>query len=69
LSKHADRRLRLAAVFCTAAALAGALVAASVIGARDGGSAPAPAAAPEPEPSLFAGIEQRGTAVGSPGAP
>jgi hypothetical protein len=69
LSWRTDRRLRLAAVLCTAAALAGALVAASVIGARDEGPAPAPAAAPEPEPSLFAGIEQRGAALGSPRAP
>jgi len=64
-----DRRLRLAAVLCTAAALAGGLVAASVLGARDEGSAPVSAAAPEPEPSLFAGIEQRGAALGSPRAP
>ena len=64
-----DRRLRLAAVLCTAAALAGGLVAASVLGARDEGSAPVPAAAPEPEPSLFAGIEQRGAALGSRRAP
>jgi protein-disulfide isomerase len=69
LSRLADRRLRLAAVLCAAAALAGVLVAASVIGARDEGTAPAPAAAPEPEPSLFAGIEQRGAALGSPDAP
>jgi protein-disulfide isomerase len=69
LSRLADRRLRLAAVLCAAAVLAGALVAASVIGARDEGPAPAPAAAPEPEPSLFAGIEQRGAALGSPDAP
>jgi protein-disulfide isomerase len=71
LSRLADRRLRLAAVLCAAAVLAGALVAASVIGARDEGTAPAPAAAPapEPEPSLFAGIEQQGAALGSPDAP
>jgi len=56
-------------VLCTAAALAGGLVAASVLGARDEGSAPVSAAAPEPEPSLFAGIEQRGAALGSPRAP
>ena len=60
-------------MLCAAAALAGVLVAASVIGARDEGtapaSAPAPAAAPEPEPSLFAGIEQQGAALGSPDAP
>jgi protein-disulfide isomerase len=71
LSRLADRRLRLAAVLCAAAVLAGALVAASVIGARDEGTAPAPAAAPasESEPSLFAGIEQQGAALGSPDAP
>ena len=69
MSRLVDRRLRLAAVLCAAAALAGTLVAASVIGARDEGTAPAPAAAPEPEPSLFAGIEQQGAALGSPDAP
>ena len=63
------RRLRLAAVFGTAAALAAVLVGASLIGSRDEGSAPAPAAAPEQERSLFAGIEQNGPALGSPRAP
>lgn len=53
----------------TAAALAALLVGASLIGARDDGPAPAPAAAPEREPSLFAGIEQHGAALGSPDAP
>ena len=51
--------------------MAAVLVGASLIGAREDGSVPPPAAAPalEPEPSLFAGIEQSGAALGSPAAP
>jgi protein-disulfide isomerase len=71
LSALRDRRLQLAVVLGVAAALAAVLVGASLIGAREDGSVPVPAAAPaqEPEPSLFAGIEQSGVALGSPTAP
>jgi protein-disulfide isomerase len=68
LSGLHGRRLRLAAGFGTAAALAAVLVGASLIGSRDEGSAPAPVTAPEQERSLFAGIEQNGPALGSPRA-
>jgi len=61
--------VQLAVVLGAAAALAAVLVGASLIGAREDGSTPAPSAAPAHEPSLFAGIEQRGTALGSPAAP
>jgi protein-disulfide isomerase len=69
LSALRDRRLQLAVVLGAAAALAAVLVGASLIGAREDGSVPAPAAASAHEPSLFAGIEQSGTALGSPAAP
>ena len=66
MSALRDRRLQLAVVLGAAAALAAVLVGASLIGAREDGSAPAPAAASAHEPSLFAGIEQSGAALGSP---
>jgi len=69
LSRLQSRRLRLAAVFGTAAALAAVLVGASLVGSRDKGSVPVPAAVPETEQPLFAGIEQQGAALGSPNAP
>jgi protein-disulfide isomerase len=59
-------RWRFAAVVLTAAALLALLVAASRL-RPDGAAAPEPAAAERP--SLFAGIEQRGAALGSPDAP
>jgi protein-disulfide isomerase len=59
-------RRRFAAVLITAAAFAAILIGASQVGAGDADT-PAPARAPEP--SLFAGIEQHGAALGSPTAP
>jgi protein-disulfide isomerase len=51
-------------VLSTAAALAGVLIGASQVGADNSGTAPASS-----EPSLFAGIEQHGAALGSANAP
>jgi protein-disulfide isomerase len=70
-------RRRLATVLITSAAFAAILIGASQVGAGDADTpapAPAPAAssrqpADMPERSLFAGIEQDGTALGSPTAP
>jgi protein-disulfide isomerase len=64
---------RFAAVLIVAAALAAVLIGASQLGARDtatatSGSASARDAATA-EPSLFTGIPQQGTALGSPTAP
>jgi protein-disulfide isomerase len=65
---------RVAGVLIAAAAVAAILIGASQVGAGDDtaepGSTPAasePAATPEP--SLFAGIEQQGAALGAPKAP
>ena len=63
---------RFAIVLIAAAALAAIVIGASQVGAGDAETAD-PAAASEPlatpEPSLFAGIEQQGAALGSPAAP
>ena len=74
-----DRRSRFAAVLITAAALAAILIAASRLSTGDAGdsqpvdSQPSSAASVAPEdpsqPALLAGIEQQGTALGSPAAP
>jgi protein-disulfide isomerase len=72
-------RVRYAAVLSTAAALAGVLIGASQVGADNSGASVAPTsgqtssratlAPASPEPSLFAGIEQHGAALGSANAP
>ena len=71
MSALRDRRLRPVVALGAATVLAAVLVAASLIGSRDEGSAPAPpaAAASDLERSLFTGIEQQGAALGSPDAP
>ena len=66
---------RFAGVLIAAAALAAILIGASQVGAGDadtaepGSTAAASEPAATPEPSLFAGIEQQGAALGSPKAP
>ena len=66
---------RFAGVLIAAGALAAILIGASQVGAGDadraepGSTAAASEPAATPEPSLFAGIEQRGAALGSPKAP
>jgi len=66
---------RFTGVLIAAAALAAILIGASQVGAGDadraepGSTAAASEPAATPEPSLFAGIEQRGAALGSPKAP
>jgi protein-disulfide isomerase len=56
-------------VLAGAAALAAVLVGASLLSARDGADVPRAAVVPAAQPSPFAGIEQRGAALGSPDAP
>ncbi len=75
MNRLRNPRFRYAVVLSTAAALAAVLIGASQVGARDAEATAAATnthatAAPiKPEPSLFAGIEQRGAALGSPKAP
>ena len=75
MNRPRNPRFRYAVVLSTAAALAAVLIGASQVGARDAEATAAETnthatAAPiKPEPSLFAGIEQRGAALGSPKAP
>jgi protein-disulfide isomerase len=66
LSLLRDRRWRPALLLAAALVLGGSLVAASQFGSgREQAAAPAPA----PAKSTFAGIPQRGDALGSPEAP
>jgi len=67
MNRLRNPRWRLAAVLIVAAALAAILIGASTIGPPEAGTSAEPVAATEP--SLFAGIEQHGTALGSPKAP
>ena len=74
MNRLRNPRWRFAAVLITAATLAATLVGASQVGARgDTTTKPVAAASIEhtatAEPSLFAGIEQHGAALGSPDAP
>ena len=70
-----DSHWRFAGVLIAAAALAAILIGASQVGAGDA-TRPSPdlpqplrSRPATPEPSLFAGIEQQGAALGSPNAP
>jgi protein-disulfide isomerase len=74
MKRFHDQRRRLAAGLLTATALAAVLIGASQFSAGDADpSQPARAFSPEPagasNPSLLAGIQQQGTALGSPTAP
>jgi protein-disulfide isomerase len=75
MNRLRNPRFRYAVVLSTAAALAAVLIGASQLGARDAEATAAATNAHETaapiksEPSLFAGIEQRGAALGSPKAP
>jgi protein-disulfide isomerase len=77
MNRLRNPRFRFTVVLGTAAALAALLIGASQLGARDaettavpvGADAPVKAAPARPAPSLFAGIEQRGAALGSARAP
>ena len=74
MNRLRNPRFRYAAVLSTAAALAAVLIGASQVSADDARTVANPAdnqpAVPAgPEPSLFAGIEQRGAALGSAKAP
>jgi protein-disulfide isomerase len=74
MNRLRNPRFRYAAVLSTAAALAALLIGASQVSADDARTVATPAdnqpAVPaRTEPSLFAGIEQRGAALGSPKAP
>jgi protein-disulfide isomerase len=69
MTRLSDPRFRFTVALGAAAALAAVLIGASLLSAR--GAAPAAAEAPPDmhEPSLFAGIEQHGAALGSTKAP
>ena len=74
MNRLRNPRWRFPAVLATAVTLAAVLVGASQVGAADDtATAPLAAATTEhtsaAEPSPFAGIEQRGAALGSPNAP
>jgi protein-disulfide isomerase len=69
MQRSRDPRWRFAAVLVVAAAIAMALAAASRLSVDEQTAAPRAPAPATATPSLFAGIEQRGTALGLPTAP